>query len=60
MNSIATFFALLVAVFMAAFVPSAAAFDAGDGIMLTVGLIAAFVVIFAILGCVARRGQTTA
>lgn len=60
MNSFATFLALLVAVFMASFVPSAAAFDAGDGIMLFVGLVALFVVIFAILGCIARRGQPSA
>jgi uncharacterized membrane protein len=60
MNSFATFVALLIAVFMATFVPSAAAFDAGDAIMLIVGLIALFVVIFAILGCISRRGQTSA
>lgn len=60
MNSVATFVALLLAVFLATFVPSAAAFDAGDAIMLIIGLVALVVVIFAVLGCVARRGQTSA
>lgn len=60
MNSIATFLALLLAVFLAAFVPSAAAFDAGDAIMLIIGLVALVVVVFAVLGCVARRSQTSA
>lgn len=60
MNSFATFVALLLAVFLAAFVPSAAAFDGGDAVMLIIGLIALVVVIFAVLGWVARRGQTSA
>lgn len=60
MNSVAVFVALVIAVFMATFVPSAAAFDAGDGIMLAVGLVALFIVIFAILGCISRRGQASA
>lgn len=60
MNSIATFIALLIAVFMATSVPSAAAaMDAGGVIMLITGLIIAIVLIFAILGCVARRGQAS-
>jgi len=59
MNSVATFFALLLAVFMATSVPSAAAaMDAGGVIMLITGLIILIVLIFAILGCIARRGQS--
>lgn len=54
-----SFLALLLAVVLASFVPSVAAFDAGDAIMLIVGLIALFVVIFAVLGCVARRSSGT-
>lgn len=52
---IRTFVTLALAIIMTAFVDKAHAFDAGDGIMLFLGLVLGILGIFAILGCIARR-----
>ena len=44
-------------VIMTLFVEKAHAFDAGDGIMLFLGLVLGILGIFAILGCIARRSS---
>lgn len=48
------------AVILALFVDRAHAFDAGDGIMLFLGLVLGILGIFAILGCIARRSSSSA
>lgn len=54
---IRTFITLALVLIMATFVDKAHAFDAGDGIMLFLGLVLGILGIFAILGCIARRSS---
>lgn len=52
-------FSLVLVLVMTVFVNGAQAFDAGDGIMLFLGLVLGILGIFAILGCVARRSGSS-